>query len=165
MYHVKFLNACKTGKPNTPLWLFSSLIKLCVIFLVGAFLEKRVDYSHGFSSVFFNFFFRYTWSDQNSSTPKVLKNFKKTPNCTHWPKELNQKGFPRNIQYRTRPQAPLSVFDIARFFPGKIFSKGSPSFFSEFCDRMDVENFFPTPKNPKGSPYWKLTLSKSTFSK
>ena len=26
-------------------------------FLVGAFLEKRVDYSHGFSSVFF---FRYT---------------------------------------------------------------------------------------------------------
>ena len=24
----------------------------CLLFLVGAFLEKRVDYSHGFSSVF-----------------------------------------------------------------------------------------------------------------
>ena len=36
---------------------------ICLL-LVGAFLEKRVDYSRGFSSVIF----RYTWSDQNSST-------------------------------------------------------------------------------------------------
>ena len=33
-------------------------------FLVGAFLEKRVDYSHGFLSVFFKFFF---------DTPEVNK--------------------------------------------------------------------------------------------
>ena len=29
--------------------------------------------------------------------PNVPQNFKKTPNCTRWPKEVNQKGFPRNI--------------------------------------------------------------------
>ena len=53
---------------------------------------------------------RDTRSDQNSSTPKILQNFKKTPNCTRWPKELNQKGFPFNIRYRTRPKGPLPVF-------------------------------------------------------
>ena len=44
-------------------------------FLVGAFLKKRVDYSHGFSSVFF---FRYTWSDQ-IVLPEVLQNLKEGP--------------------------------------------------------------------------------------
>ena len=39
-------------------------------FLVGAFLEKRVDYRHGFSSVFF---FKTTWTDQNSSTKSSTK--------------------------------------------------------------------------------------------
>ena len=80
---------------------------------------------------------RYTWSDQNSSSPKVLQNFKKTPNCTRWPKELNQKGFPRNIKYRTRPKSPpFQSFSALRdFFSGKMLSpKGSPFNFLEFCD-------------------------------
>ena len=38
-------------------------------FLVGAFLKKRVDYSHGFSSVFFT----TIWSDQNSSSKSSTK--------------------------------------------------------------------------------------------
>ena len=38
--------------------------------------------------------------------PKVLQSLY----CPCWPRELNQKGFPRNIQYRTRPKGPLSVF-------------------------------------------------------
>ena len=50
-------------------------------------------------------------------TKIVLQNFKKTPNCTCWPKELNQKSFQRNIQYRTRPKGPpFSFFGIARLF-------------------------------------------------
>ena len=96
------------------LWGFSGFTAFAVganwtVFLVGAFLEKKIDYSHGFSSVFF-LFFRYTLSGQNSSTPEVLPNFRKTPKCTRWPKELNQEGFPRNIQYRTRPNDPLFSF-------------------------------------------------------
>ena len=72
--------------------------------------------------------------------PKVLQNFEKTPNCTCWPKELNQKGFPRNIQYRTRPKRPPFKFfrdcvTFFNFFP----PKGPPSNFLEFCNRMDVE--------------------------
>ena len=97
---------------------------LYVDFLVGAFLKKRVDNSHGFSSVFF----KTTWSDQNSST-KSLQNFEKTPNCTCWPKELNQKGFPRIIQYRTRPKGlPFRFFRhcaTSQFFS----TKGSPLHF------------------------------------
>ena len=59
--------------------------------------------------------------------PKVLQNFEKTPTCTCWPKEQNQKGFPRNVQYRTRPKGPpLDFFGTVRllfnFFP----PKGSP---------------------------------------
>ena len=72
--------------------------------------------------------------------PKVLQNFEKTPNCTCWPKELNQKGFPRNIQNRTRPKGPPFRFfrHCATFFP--FFStKGPPFNFFEFCDKMDVE--------------------------
>ena len=41
---------------------------------------------------------------------KDLQHFEKTQKCTCWPKELNQKGFPRNIQCRTRPKAPLQFF-------------------------------------------------------
>ena len=42
---------------------------------------------------------------------KVIKRFMKTPNCTCWPKELNQKDLPLNIQYRTRPNGRLpSIF-------------------------------------------------------
>ena len=95
-------------------------------FLVGAFLEKRVDYRHGCSSVFLKLKkkIRYTWSDQNSSTPKVLQNFKKLPNCTRWPNELSQKGFPR--KYNTGRD--LSVFSALRdfFFKFFFFIKGSP---------------------------------------
>ena len=40
-------------------------------FLVGAFLDKRVDYSHGFSSVFFFDTPEVTKID----LPKVLQNF------------------------------------------------------------------------------------------
>ena len=85
-------------------------------FLVGAFLKTRVDYSHGFSSVFhFD-----TPEITKVVLPKVLQNFKKTPNCTCWPQETNQKGFsffPQNIQYRTRLKGPpFSFFGIARLF-------------------------------------------------
>ena len=89
--------------------------------------EKSRLYSWLFVSVF-KFFFRHTWSDQNSSTPKVLQNFRKPPKCTRWPKELSQKGFPRNIQYRTRPKGPpFQFFGIVRlFFKVFLFIKGSP---------------------------------------
>ena len=94
--------------------------------------------------------------------PKVLQNFQKTPKCTCWPKELNQKDFPRNIQYRTRPKGPF-FRHCAIFFSKKLFSprkaplqffrsfatewmlknpKGSSlSVYLEFCNRMDVEKF------------------------
>ena len=74
--------------------------------------------------------------------PKVLQNFKKTPNCSCWHKELNQKGLPRNIQYRTRLKGPpFSLFSALRDFVSiKKFPKCPLSiFFLEFCDRMDVE--------------------------
>ena len=60
--------------------------------------------------------------------PKVLQNLQKTPKCTWWPKELNQKGFPRNIQYRTRPKCPPFQFFSALwdFFRKKIFVKVFP---------------------------------------
>ena len=113
------------------------------MFLVGAFLQKKVDYSHGFLSVFFHIFnfFRYTGSDQITCTPKVLRKLKKTPNCTPSPKELNQKGFPRNIQYRTIPKS--SVFFST--FPGKFFSRSVlPSIFWSFATEWML-------RNPKGS--------------
>ena len=111
------------------------------MFLVGAFLKKRVDYSHGFSSVFFKFFFD-TPEVTKIVLPKVLQNFQMTPNCTCWPKELNQKGFPRNIQYRTRPKGPPFSFSALRDFVWKKFPQRVPSIFLEFYDRMDVEKFF-----------------------
>ena len=59
--------------------------------------------------------------------PKVPQNFKETPNCTCWPKKLNQKGFPRNIQYRTRPKRPpFQFFSALRDFFRKKISQSSP---------------------------------------
>ena len=77
--------------------------------------------------------------------PKVLQNFQKTPKCTCWPKELNQKGFPRNIQYRTRPKGPF-FRHCATFFK-KLFSpRKAPlfNFFWSFATEWML-------KNPKGS--------------
>ena len=101
-----------------------------------------------FRQCFFKKNFWCTWSDQKSSNRKVLKNFKKTPNCTRWPKELNQKGFPRNIQYRTRPQGPsFSFFGIARVFFGKFFpQRAHLQFFWSFATEWML-------KNPKGPPF------------
>ena len=79
--------------------------------------------------------------------PKVLQNFEKTPKCTLWPKELNQKGFPCNIQYRTRPKGPpLDFFRHCATFVQKSFStKVSPlQFFWSFATEWML-------KNPKGS--------------
>ena len=42
--------------------------------LVGAFLEKRVDYSHGFSSVFFLKFF-FDTPEVTKIVLQVLQNF------------------------------------------------------------------------------------------
>ena len=76
--------------------------------------------------------------------PKGLQNFQKTPKCTCWPKELNQKGFPRNIQYRTRPKGPF-FWHCAIFFK-ETFSttKGPLQFFWSFATEWML-------KNPKGS--------------
>ena len=70
--------------------------------------------------------------------PKVIQNFQKTPKCTCWPKELNQKGFPRNIQYRTRPKGPF-FRHCATFFKNFFSPRKAPFNFLEFCNRMDVE--------------------------
>ena len=64
-------------------------------FLVGAFLEKRVYYSHGFSSVFFF----DTPEVTKIVLPTVLQNFK----LYLLAQGTESKGFPfypRNIQYR-----------------------------------------------------------------
>ena len=100
-------------------------------------MKKRVDYSHGFSSVFFLKPPEVT----KIVLPNVLQNFEKTPNCTCWLKELKQKGLPRNIQYRTRPKGPPFRFFVALcdFFFNFFSTKGSPFIFLEFCNRMDVK--------------------------
>ena len=102
--------------------------------------------------------------------PKALQNFKKTPNCTCWPRELNQKCFPRNIQYSTRPNGPPSryfrhcetffrekfppkifpffrlTYNTGRDFFGivrhfrKKFPKGPLQIILEFRDRMDEKS-------------------------
>ena len=73
--------------------------------------------------------------------PKVLQKFEKTPNWTRWPKELNQKGFPRKVQYRTRPKGPaLDFFGTVRLFSKNCFHQRVPLFiFLEFCNKIDVE--------------------------
>ena len=86
-------------------------------FLVGAFLQKRVDYSHSFSSVFFFDTAKVT----KIVLPKVVQIF----NCTCWPRKLNQKGFsffPRNIQYRDR--SPSVFLALSDFFEKKTFPQG-----------------------------------------
>ena len=110
-------------------------------FLVCAFL-KRADYSHGFSSVFFF----DTPEVTKIVLPKVLQNFKKTPNCTLWPKEQNQKVFQRNIQYRTRPKGSPFIF-FGSFATEWILKnpKGYPFSFFRHCETFF--NFF-----VKGSP-------------
>ena len=99
--------------------IFNKLYSINIPSLVGAFLKKRVDYSHGFSSVFFSRPPELT----KIVLPKVLPNFQKTPKCTCWPKELNQKSFPSNIQYRTRPNLHFRFFrhcvTFFNFFPWK----------------------------------------------
>ena len=94
--------------------LFYCKLKPLLQFLVGAFLKKRVDNSHGFSSVLLFHFFFDTPEVTRIVQRKVVQNFKKTPNCTCWRKELN----PRNIQYRTRPKGPpfQFFFGIVRLF-------------------------------------------------
>ena len=79
--------------------------------------------------------------------PKVLQNFQKTLKCTCWPNQLNQKGFPRNIQYRTRPKGPPFRFcwHCATFFKKKFPTEGSPFNFFWSCATEWML------KNPKGS--------------
>ena len=80
--------------------------------------KKRVDYRHGLSSVFLR-----PPELTKIVLPKVLQNFQK---CTSWPKELNQKSFPRNIQYRTRPNLHFRFFRHCATFSKKNFMKGFP---------------------------------------
>ena len=55
---------------------------------------------------------------------------------SHYTKELNQKGFLRNIQCRTRPKGPpLLVFSALRVFWEKNSPKG-PSFFQSFATAL-----------------------------
>ena len=91
-------------------------------FLVGAFLKKRVDYSHGFLSVFFLRPPELT----KIVLPKVLQNFK----FHLLAQGTEPKSFPHNIQYRTRPKSPpFRFFSALRyFFSEKIFSPKGPSF-------------------------------------
>ena len=86
---------------------------------------------HGFSSVFF----RYTWSDQNSSTK-----FQIVPGPGNWTKNFFL-FFSLNIQYRARLKGPPFSFSALRdLFSKKTFPQRVPlQFFLQFCDRMDVE--------------------------
>ena len=101
-------------------------------FLVDAFLEKRVDYSHGFSSVFLR-----PPERTKIVLPKVLKNFK----FHLMAQGTEPKSFPHNIQCRTRPKGPpFQFFSALRDFSGKkIFPKGPPFIFFGFCDRLGIE--------------------------
>ena len=58
-----------------------------------------------FRRCFFHFFLHFFETPEVTKIvlPKVLQNFK-------LPKELNQKGFPHMIQYRTRPKGTLQIF-------------------------------------------------------
>ena len=101
-------------------------------FLVGAFLEKRVDYSHGFSLVFLR-----PPELAKIVLPKVLQNFK----FHLLAQGTEPKSFPHNIQCRTRPKGPpfQFFFGIARLFSEKNFPKGSPLHLFGFCDRLGIE--------------------------
>ena len=71
------INSSKNKTLIKIIWLVF-LIENFTPFSVSAFLKKRVDYSHGFSGVFFF----DTPEVTKIVLPKVLQNFKKTPNCT-----------------------------------------------------------------------------------
>ena len=80
---------------------------------------------------------------------KVLQNFRKTSNCTCWPKELKEKGSTRNILYRTRLKgSPFQFFSALRdFFRNKNSPKGPLfNFFSSFPTDWIL-------RNHKGSPF------------
>ena len=83
------------------------------LFLVGAIV---MAFRQCFLETFFD-----TAEVTKIVLPKVLQNFRKAPNCTRWPNELNQKGLPRNIQYRARPKATFSFFRHCETFFGQSF--------------------------------------------
>ena len=113
-------------------------------FLVGAFLEKKSTIVMAFRQCFFF----DTPEVTKTVLPKVLQNFKKTPSCTCWSKELNQKGFPHNIQYRMRPKGPsFQVFRHCETFFRKNSSKGPFSFFGVLRQNGCC-------KIPKGPPFY-----------
>ena len=113
--------------------------KLCnrvkkVRFLIGVFKENArllqwLVFFRQFNAIGPLFLFICSPEVIKIVLPKVLQNFKKTPNCTCWPKELKYKGFPRNIQYRTRLEGPPFVFWAFRDFFGKKIPKGPLQFF------------------------------------
>ena len=74
--------------------------------------------------------------------PKVLQNFR-APNCTCWPRELNEKGFPRNILYRARLKGSfLALRDFFEIFKTQM----APFIFCSFATEWML-------KNPKGSAF------------
>ena len=75
--------------------------------------------------------------------PKVSQNFEKTPNCTCWPRELNQKGFPRKYNTGRDQRVPtLDFLALCDFF--SFFSTKSSQIFWSFATEWML-------KNPKGS--------------
>ena len=128
--HSLFVDSCKFLR----FWVLGGATARIVlgIFLVGAFLKKRVDYSHGFSSVYFLRPPELT----KIVLPKVLQNFK----FHLLAQGTEPKSFPHNIQCRTRPKG--FFFGIARLFSEKKFpQRVPPSIFLGFaiCDRLGIE--------------------------
>ena len=114
-------------------------LKIITIFF--SFPEKRVDYSHGFSSAFFF----DTPEVTKTVLPKVLQN----PKLYLLVQVTEPKRFsfiPRIIQYRTRLKGPpFSFFSTLRDFFRKKFPKVPPSIFWSFATEWML-------KNPKGFP-------------
>ena len=112
-------------------------------FLVGAFLEKRVDYSHGFSSVLFLRPPELT----KIVLPKFLPSFKFHLSA----QGPETKSFPHNIQCQTRQKGPQNFFpqrvppSICLGFPTDWVlknSKGSPLSICFGVVRFFFRNFF-----------------------
>ena len=87
------------------------LLKIIKQFLVRAFLEKRVDYSHGFSSVFF---FKKIFNTPEVTKivlpQKLYKILRRRQTVPVGPKNWTKK-VPCKIQYRTRPKGlPFQFF-------------------------------------------------------
>ena len=119
------------------LWKWDIFVPLRYFFLVGAFLEKRVDYSHGFLSVFFF----NTPGVTKIVLPKVLQNLKLCL-LAHGTEAEGFSFFFRVLYNTGRVESvPLLVFlqPCAAFFQNFFPPKGPPFNFLEFCDRMDVE--------------------------